>query len=79
MQRKTIDADIDVVLQAENIYDDGCIEITTQSLNDKLITGTFMLSRADSRSNFTTWNRIYNFTLEGEKIKKKLWRDYTIE
>ena len=60
-------------------YDNGYIDIELQSNNSsKNLNGKFILSRANSKDNFISWNEIMRFTVTG-MTKKEVWKDFTIE
>ena len=69
------------LLIAENNYEEGCIDLKCRSGDASSLCGSFVIERADSRSNFMDWTLIsrvdieHNFS-EGVCL---MWRDYTVE
>ena len=45
----------------------------------KAITGNFVLVRASSEDNFSSWNEIYKFTLVNNYPLMTLWKDFTVQ
>jgi hypothetical protein len=45
----------------------------------KAITGNFILVRASSEDNFSTWHEIYKFTLVNNYPLMTLWKDFTVQ
>ena len=81
----SIDLDISSVLIAEMNYDDGCIQLFLCPVGvDRIkINGSFILSRASSLDNFTTWNEIYRFNYINKSFEANksilLWEDFTVQ
>lgn len=83
MQQKTVDPEINAVLNAELNYENGYISIYLQGELDedgyeKLASGAFVVLRNSSK-NPSTWDEIYRFNLVAENPSRLLWRDFTIE
>lgn len=79
MQKRSIDSDLKASLDVSLNFDNGYIELNLKGQDDELATGSFLITRTSSKSNFTIWDKIYNFTLQGEKPSRLLWKDFTIE
>lgn len=47
--------------------------------NIKAITGNFILVRASSEDNFSSWREIYKFTLANNYPLMTLWKDFTVQ
>ena len=81
----SIDLDISSVLIAEMNYDDGCIQLFLCPVGvDRIkINGSFILSRASSLDNFTTWNEIYRFNYINKSFEANksilLWEDFIVQ
>ncbi len=85
VHRELIDAqinvNIDTVLNTENGYIDIQLisKINDYGLYD-LVTGAFLLLRADEDSHYKQWSEMTRFILNGEVPSKKvIFRDYTVE
>ena len=84
-----IEMDFPAAIIAEMNYDDGCVGIYLHPYSNRfdqtevLIDGSFVLSRASSLDNFTTWNEIYRFqygnTLFSTNKAILLWKDFTVQ
>jgi hypothetical protein len=84
MNSKTIEPEIRATLEATLDYNNACVNlklIGERNLagNEYAITGSFLLTRASSADNFSTWLTISDFVLTGELPAAFLFRDYTIE
>ena len=73
----SINADLD--------YDNGYVKITMRGEEDpethleKMIKGSFMLSRASEKSNYLDWETLDYFSLASVRPSSKEWKDFTIE
>ena len=67
-----------VVVNTTLNFDNGYISISMKHYNGTPMTGKYVLSRANSKDNFKSWNEIMRFTLDYE-IEKEIWKDFTIE
>ncbi|MBO7079310.1 MAG: hypothetical protein J6W64_05820 [Bacilli bacterium] len=47
--------------------------------NDTYYAGTFEVLRTDSLSNYKVWEKIFEFTLDGQKLTRNLINDYTVQ
>ena len=84
MEAETIDPEIRASLKATLNYDNACIDLRlvgelTPGGSEYAITGKFILSRASSLDNFSSWLTISKFTLTGELPSAFLFKDFTIE
>ena len=43
------------------------------------VTGSFLISRSDDKSNFTIWDEITRFNLVGQAPSSWTWKDFTVE
>lgn len=71
-------------LEAKLNYENGCINLSLlgkqlENQTEYVITGSFLLSRASSKDNYTTWLPISRFKLNGERPSSFLLKDFTIE
>jgi hypothetical protein len=76
-------------MTAQLNFDDGSISLYLQPKvisgykKDIIITGSFMLSRSSSETNFKYWEKIQNFSYENMNLsdsgKILLWEDYTVQ
>lgn len=84
MQKLTIDPEIDASLVAEANHDNGYIIISLIGGKDengleKPATGAFLLTRASSDDNYSSWDEISRFKLAAQIPSLQLWQDFTIE
>ena len=84
MNSLSIDPEIKAKLVAELDYNNACINLNligeiSPSGKEYAITGTFLLTRASSLDNYSTWLPISRFKMTGELPSAFLFRDYTIE
>lgn len=85
MNAKTIDPELRAKLKATLDYDNACINL--ELIGDKdpntgreyAASGLFILARASSLDNYSSWLKISQFRLTGELPSAFLFRDYTIE
>lgn len=61
-------------------YDNGYIDVSLVDIEDTptSASGSFTLARASSSTNFTRWEKIFDFSLMNEIPNVRLWRDYTV-
>ena len=87
MDQDSVDADIPAKLIAELHPDDGYIGLYFQpykeSKGDIIINGSFVLARASSLDNFSSWDEVHRFSYSNVNLsnvnKYTLWEDYTIQ
>lgn len=84
MNSLSIDPEIKAKLIAELDYSNACVNLNligeiSPSGKEYAITGTFLLTRASSLDNYSTWLPISRFKMTGELPSAFLFRDYTIE
>ena len=81
---KTIQPEIRASLHAEMDYDNACVnlkligEIDSDTGNEYAMSGRFLLTRASSLDDYTSWLTISDFQLTGELPSAFLLKDYTI-
>lgn len=78
MDTKSIDPEIQGSLIATLNYDNSCIDLKLIG-KEHAITGAFILTRASSLDNYSSWLEISNFKLIGELPSKFIFKDFTIE
>lgn len=78
MEAESINPEIDADLKAELNYNNACIDLYLKG-RESAITGKFLLTRASSLDNYSSWLEISDFQLIGELPSKFLFRDFTIE
>ncbi len=75
----TVRANINATLHAETDFEDGYISVRLQPTDDKVTSGSFIISRADSSDNYSVWEEMFRFTLRKENPNKELFKDFTVE
>ena len=83
MNSLSIDPEIKAKLVAELDYNNACVNLNligeiSPAGKEYAITGTFLLTRASSLDNYSTWLPISRFKMTGELPSAFLFRDYTI-
>ena len=69
-------------LKAELNYDNAYVSLTLGAKageEEKLVKGSFILSRSSEETNFTKWEEIDRFNLLYQMPSVKKWKDFTIE
>ena len=84
MDSESVDPELRAKIVAELDYNNACINLNligerTPEGREYAATGAFLLSRASSLDNFSTWLPVSNFRMTGELPSAFLFRDYTIE
>lgn len=84
MQKKSIDAEIKADLIATLDYENGYVDLFLKGQKNDMgveytASGSFKVLRADSESNFGTWNEILRFALYGQMPSQWLWKDQTVK
>lgn len=84
MQSNSINPEIKASLEAILDYDNGCINLKLvghkgPNGEEYAASGAFLLTRASSVDNFSTWLSVSQFKLMGELPSQFLFRDHTIE
>ena len=84
MQSNSIDPEIKASLEAILDYDNGCINLKLvghkgPNGEEYAASGAFLLTRASSVDNYSTWLSVSQFRLTGELPSQFLFRDHTIE
>lgn len=84
MQKETIDPEIKAIVQADLNADNGYVNVRLIGIKDqdgieRAASGSFVLKRGCSKDNYTIWNSILTFRLNGNQPSRWLWRDMTVE
>lgn len=81
IERESLNIEIDAELSLSENFDEGYIDITLvdKADHEQVVEGTFVISRADSLTNFKVWNEFYRFELRNEKLKSFSCRDFTTQ
>lgn len=84
MQKTTVDPEIQADVKATLNYNNGYIDIAlvghkNEDGIEETVSGSFLLTRANSDNNYTNWEEISRFKLAGQFPSRWLWRDYTVE
>lgn len=84
VNKTTVNPKIEATLAATLNYDNGYIDVRLVGKLDAdgvehTATGQFVLKRGSSKDNYTEWNTILTFRLNGSKPSRWLYRDFTIE
>ena len=85
----SVDPELDATLHSELDYDNGCINVwlesyrvwnkTTKSYEPPRLQGSFALSRASSKEDYTIWTPIHYFLLSGQLPEGYIFQDFTVE
>jgi hypothetical protein len=80
MEQQSIDIEIEAELKASLNFDEGYIDVTLidPTGKNKVGEGAFLITRADSLSNFKQWNEIHRFEMRNDKLKSFSFKDFTI-
>lgn len=71
---------IEGTIAAENDYDNGCVNIWVQTEKDKEKNSGYIISRADSSNNYSTWVDLFKFTVGAyADFPSEPFKDYTTE
>lgn len=83
MYAKSVDPEIHAKVITELNYNNGYINVKLEGIKEQGIetnvTGSFLISRSDDKSNFTVWDEINKFNLVGQVPSSWSWKDMTIE
>ena len=84
MQKETIDPEIKARLQVDLNSDHGYVNVRLIGEKDEngveyKAAGSFVLKRGCSKDNYTVWDSISTFRLNGHLPSRWLWKDLTIE
>lgn len=85
MNQDSVDIDLDIELNSILDSDEGCVKLYLQPSikKDLVISGSFVLTRASSINNFSSWDEVYKFSYLNVTLNKSdkilLWEDYTVE
>lgn len=81
MERQSLDIEIEAELKVEQNYDEGYIKVSLLDTAEKeqVVEGAFLITRADSLSNYKIWNELYRFELRNKKLKSFSFKDFTIQ
>lgn len=82
---ESVDIDLDISIESKLNYEDGIVELylRPQKNDESLITGSFVLVRSSSLTNFSVWDEVHRFSYLNFKIYKTapllLWEDYSVQ
>ena len=83
MYARSVNPEIDATVITKLNYENGYIDIRLVGAKEdgieSNVTGSFMISRSDDKSDFTIWDEITKFSLVGQVPSSWSWRDMTIE
>ena len=83
MYAKSVEPEIQAKVISELNYNNGYILIKLEGEKDngieRNVTGSFLISRSDDKSNFTIWDEILKFNLVGQTPSYWSWKDMTVE
>lgn len=79
-QRHSINPEQKVYISAEQDFVNGCINLSMHGDGQETVSGSFVISRADSKHNFMDWEEIFNFNIP-HAIDPRNWyaKDYSAE
>ena len=85
----SVDPELDATLHSSLDYDNGCINVwlesykvwnkTNKTYDPPRLQGSFALTRASSKENYTVWTSIHYFLLSGQEPEGYIFQDFTIE
>ena len=84
MQKETIDPEIRAQLIAKLNHNNAYVDLSLIGEKDKYgieysASGSYVIRRASSKDNFTEWDSILFFRLNGQAPSRWLWKDFTVE
>lgn len=83
VQVESVSSDFQCKLFAELQPEEAYVKLYLISTENQIISGNYILSRTSSKTNFSTWEEIYRFSLNSYDFTEKdeiiLWEDYTCE
>ena len=81
MERQILDIEIEAELAVDLNYDEGYINISLLDTaeNEQVVEGAFLITRADSLSDFKQWNELYRFELRNQRLKSFSFKDFTTQ
>lgn len=84
MAKKAVVSSLNAKVVTSLNYENGYVAITLDgeknSLNvEKVVKGSFILSRSSEESNYTQWEELDRFILAFERPSSKKWKDFTIK
>lgn len=78
-QQKSINSELKATINTALNYNNGYIDIGIISDNNELVSGSFILARSSSVTNYTVWDEIYRFQLIAQVPTQHLFKDFTIQ
>lgn len=79
VQKHSISPEIDATLSATLNYENGYIDIRLHGGPTDIFSGSFIIARACSDTNYTVWEEVYRFSLMAQLASRHLCKDFTIE
>lgn len=83
MYAKSVEPEIQAKVITKLNYNNGYISVALEGIKEQGIennvTGSFLISRSDDKSNFTIWDEVNKFNLVGQTPSSWSWKDMTIE
>lgn len=84
MDKETIDPEIRATVQVDLNRNNGYVNVRLVGEkdpygNEYAASGSFALKRGCSKDNYTAWDTILTFRLNGQQPSRWLWRDMTVE
>ena len=81
MERQSLDIEIEAELAVDLNYDEGYINVSLLDTaeNEQVAEGAFLITRADSLSDFKQWNELYRFELRNQRLKSFSFKDFTTQ
>ncbi len=78
IQQRSIPAELSADLVALRNFEEGYIELQLAANQESLMSGSFIVCRANNRSNYA-WREIHRFNTESMIINEWSFKDYTVE
>ena len=81
MERQSLDIEIEAELAVDLNYDEGYINVSLLDTaeDEQVAEGAFLITRADSLSDFKQWNELYRFELRNQRLKSFSFKDFTTQ
>lgn len=71
-QRRSINPEQKVYIKAEPDFVNGCINLSLKGNGQKTLSGNFIITRANSESNFLDWEKLFDFQINAS-INPERW------
>lgn len=84
IENSTIDPEAKVKIVAESNFENGYVKLDLigeldEYKKEPAVIGSFTLTRACNSDNYTRWETVYKFVMNGELPSQWNWKDFTVE